>query len=90
MMAQKSDEVRRNMTSVFEDCSSLTSLDVSNFTFESYPDIRYMFSSTGSNATNKPIPIYVSAEGKSYIETEGDSYINSNYATLTIKAPQGE
>ena len=80
----------RNMTSVFEDCSSLTSLDVSNFTFESYPDIRYMFSSTGSNATNKPIPIYVSAEGKSYIETEGDSYINSNYATLTIKAPQGE
>ena len=78
------------MPSMFLGCSSLTSLDLSKFTFESNPDIEYMFSSTGSNATNKPIPIYVSAEGKDYIETKGDSHISSNYATLTIKSPQTE
>ena len=79
-----------NMVWMFSYCTSLTSLDVSKFTFESNPDIGYMFSFTGSNATNRPIPIYVSAEGKDYIETKGDSNINSNYATLTIKAPQTE
>ncbi|MBO5805124.1 MAG: BspA family leucine-rich repeat surface protein [Bacteroidales bacterium] len=79
-----------DMWSMFSSCISLTSLDLSNFTFESNPDVYSMFSSTGSNATNKPIPIYVSAEGKRYIESEGDSSINSNYATLTIKAPQTE
>jgi hypothetical protein len=75
---------------MFEGCSSLTSLDLSSFTFGVNPNIEYMLSATGSNATNQPIPIYVSAEGKDYIETKGNSYISSNYATLTIKAPQGE
>ena len=51
----------------------------------SNPSISYMFSGTGSDATNKPIPIYVTAEGKSYIETDGNSSINGSYATLTIK-----
>ena len=77
-----------NMKYMFYKCSSLTSLDVSSFTFDCNPNIKSMFSSTGSNATNRPIPIYVSAEGKSYIETAGGTYINSNYATLTIKAQQ--
>ena len=83
----------KNVTSLygmFEECTSLTSLDLSNFTFESNPDVESMFYSTGSNATNKPITIYVSAEGKDYIETKGNTDINSNYATLTIKAPQIE
>ena len=79
-----------NMYYMFGGCSSLTSLDLSNFTFESNPEVEFMFYLTGSNATNKPIPIYVSAEGKDYIETTGGTYINSNYATLTIKASQGE
>ena len=78
------------MDGMFGYCTSLTSLDLCSFTFGANPDIADMFSGTGSEATNKPIPIYVSADGKSYIVTNGNSSINPNYATLTIKTPQAE
>ncbi len=73
------------MSYMFYRCNSLASLDLSSFSFMSNPSIYYMFSGTGSDATNKPIPIYVTAEGKSYIENAGNSSINGSYATLTIK-----
>ena len=76
-----------DMRDMFYNCSRLTSLDLSNFTFDSNPDIEEMLYSTGSNAANKSIPIYVSAEGKRYIENKDNTGINSSYATLTIKTP---
>ena len=73
-----------NMSYMFSECSSLASLDLSSFSFMSNPSISYMFFRAG-DATNKRTPIYVTAEGKSYIETAGSSAIDGRYATLTIK-----
>ena len=75
-----------DMRSMFYNCSSFTSLDISSFSFLTNPSISDIFNSTGSNAANKPIPIYVTEEGKSYIETTGGSSINNEYATLIIKS----
>ena len=75
-----------NMKSMFAFCEVLTSLDISSFSFIATPDITTIFYYTGSNAANKPIPIYVTEEGKSYLETAGNSYIDSEYATLIIKS----
>lgn len=76
-----------DMSYMFLGCSKLDSLDLSNFSFVKGPDVSYMFSGLGELSEYKPIPVYVSADGKSYIETEGNSRINSSYATLIIKTP---
>jgi hypothetical protein len=43
-----------------------------------------MFRSVGYKSTNKPISIYVTADGKTYLEEE-TTYIDSDYATLVVK-----
>ncbi len=75
-----------DMNAMFFWCFDLTELDLSSFSFIATPNITNIFYYTGRNAANKPIPIYVTEEGKSYIETTGGSSINNEYATLIIKS----
>ena len=78
-----------DMTYMFGGCSRLTSLNLSNFTFTSDPAVTSIFTDTGRNAENKPIPIYVTATGKQYIENKGDSGINNSFAILTVYDESG-
>ena len=73
-----------DMSSMFSSCSSLTELDLSNFTFNKNADSSGIFKALGKNCTNKPISIYVTADGKTYLEEE-TTYIDSDYATLVVK-----
>ena len=78
-----------DMRYMFSHCISLTSLDISNFTFTSDPAVTRIFRFTGGDAENKPIPIYVTATGKQYIENKGDSEIDNSYAVLTVYDESG-
>ena len=78
-----------DMSYMFSHCISLTSLDIINFTFTSDPAVTRIFRFTGGDAENKPIPIYVTATGKQYIENKGDSEINNDYAVLTVYDESG-
>ena len=78
-----------DMRYMFSNCISLTSLDIINFTFTSDPAVTRIFRFTGGDAENKPIPIYVTATGKQYIENKGDSEINNSYAVLTVYDESG-
>jgi len=77
-----------SMSIMFKDCKKLASLDLSGFTFlEIYGVMSVgcsdMFDLTGSECENKPINIYVTAEGKQYLERE--TKINPSYAKLVVK-----
>lgn len=61
---------------MFYDCRSLTSLDLSNFTFEIRPFVTTMLSGVGANVIDKPIPVKVTADGYTYL-TERDCDIDA-------------
>jgi surface protein len=78
-----------DMIFMFGYCFSLTSLNLSNFTFTSDPAVTGIFRLTGEVAENKPIPIYVTATGKQYIENKGNSGIINSYAVLIVYDESG-
>jgi len=72
------------MFHMFNLCTALVSLDLSGFSYDANPVCSYMFDKTGQNVEEKPINIYVSEAGKSYLD-ELPTMINSEYATLVVK-----
>lgn len=73
-----------DMFHMFNLCTALVSLDLSGFSYDANPVCSYMFDKTGQNVEEKPINIYVSEAGKSYLD-ELPTMINSEYATLVVK-----
>lgn len=73
-----------DMEGMFALCYKLESLNLTTFTFNSNVAIEGIFDGVGRDAVNKPIPIYVTSEGKDFIETSGNSEIDSQYAKLVI------
>lgn len=71
---------------MFYGCSSLTSLDLSNFTFEETPTVTSMLSGVGADANDKPIHVKVSADGYTYF-TERDCGIDA--ANAKFVKPDG-
>jgi surface protein len=78
-----------DMDSMFASCYKLESLNLTTFTFNSNVAIEGIFNSVGMDAVNKPIPIYVTSDGKDFIETSGNSEIDSQYAKLVIPNNRG-
>ena len=75
-----------DMAIMFKNCKKLNSLDLSGFTFMQdyiWVGCSDMFDMTGSECKNKPINIYVTEEGKNYLER--NCYINPSYAQLVVK-----
>jgi len=70
-----------NMESMFRFCHVLTELDLSNFCFDNTLQCTSMFNDTGRDAAGKPISIYVTTAGKTYLENKPTG-INKNYAKL--------
>lgn len=76
------------MQCLFLNCKKLEGLNLESFIFNN-TDISNMFMNIGAEAPNKPIQIYVTEEGKKYIETAGNSYINNAYAKLVVNSGAG-
>ena len=74
-----------DMSYMFQSCYALTSLDLSGFKFDGNPGCAGMFDGIGENATNKPISIFVTSDGKEYLEGQGTD-IDENYAQLVVEA----
>ena len=79
---------------MFCGCEKLTSLDLTSFTFYENTWVARMFRDVGRSATSKPIPIYVTASGKAYLEEE-ETRINYEYAQYVVDSdkaylPAGE
>lgn len=77
-----------SMQCLFLNCKKLEGLNLESFIFNN-TDISNMFMNIGAEAPNKPIQIYVTGEGKKYIETAGNSYINNAYAKLVVNSGAG-
>lgn len=77
-----------SMQCLFLNCKKLEGLNLESFIFNN-TDISNMFMNIGAEAPNKPIQIYVTEEGKKYIETAGNSYINNAYAKLVVNSGAG-
>lgn len=75
----------RFMGNMFYNCKALSSLNLSNFNTERVTNMYYMFYDVGIEATSKPIPIYVSTEGQSFITNYTVNGLDSAQATLVIK-----
>ena len=78
-----------SMNLMFNNCKKLTSLDLSGFTFLEIYGVMYvgcsdMFNMIGAECENKPISIYVTAEGKSFLEREY-VYVDPSNAQLVVK-----
>jgi surface protein len=78
-----------NMMYMFNGCEKLESLNLVSFSFDAGPTTLSMFKETCKSVTNKPVSIYVTAEGKNYIETKRVSDINNSYAVLTVYDESG-
>ena len=74
----------RHMASMFEKCYSLSSLDLSGFTFINDVYCGYMFRGVGQECKSAPSSIYVTTEGKQYLEKQMTE-INPSYAKLLVK-----
>jgi hypothetical protein len=77
-----------SMQCLFLDCKKLEGLNIESFIFNN-TDISNMFMNIGAEAPNKPIQIYVTEEGKKYIESAGNSYIDNTYAKLVVNSGAG-
>ena len=79
-----------NMSYMFNNCSSLTSLDLSSFNFDRVTDFSGMFTDLGKNAVNKPIPVYVTQAGYDILmsKSTGVDGSNAEYA-LACELPTG-
>jgi len=73
-----------HMSSMFEKCHLLSSLDLSGFTFTNDVYCGYMFRWTGQECENSPCCIYVTDEGKRYLDKQSTE-IGSSYAQLVVK-----
>ena len=78
-----------NMYKMFSDCYSLTSLDLRSFDFSQVTDFDYMFDYLGSSATNKPIPVYVTAAGYNILKDKDTNIPNSATYVYPCELPTG-
>ncbi|MBR7157483.1 MAG: BspA family leucine-rich repeat surface protein, partial [Bacteroidales bacterium] len=75
-----------DMGGAFSGCLSLNSLDLSSFSFDATPYVNGIFENIGQNATNKPISIYITGAGKTFMENHSNyTKLNSDYAQLVEK-----
>ena len=72
-----------DMSYMFAYVGKLSELNLLNFDFTSKPQTKVMFYYLGSSVVNRPIPIYVTTDGKFYLQGKEDTGINSAYAVLT-------
>ena len=73
------------VTLMFFACSGLTSLDLSDFTFTEGVNVLNIFLNIAQNVEQVPINIYVTSEGKTYLESQSTN-IDADYALLVVKA----
>ena len=63
------------MDYMFVNCQKLASLDVCSFTFSQSPKVLEMFRDIGSQLSQETVPVYVTQEGKTYLE--GQNYTDT-------------
>ena len=76
-----------NMASMFCFCVNISELDLSSFVFKENVILAGMFTSLGSEVTNKPIPVYAKSEYVDMLNNPASTGIEPYYAFVQVKQP---